>query len=193
MALVICRSSFPTPATMTTLATTAPQYSDTQITTAETAVGRVLSVDALRGFDMLWIIGLGAFLRSLTGVSDNSVTQQIATQLKHVQWVGFRFYDLIFPLFLFLIGVSIVFSLDKAIAQKDRGAALMRIVRRSALLFLLGVFYYGGLSAKWPEVALAGVLQRIAMCYFFAALIYWGFANRAWILAGVSASLLIGY
>jgi predicted acyltransferase len=179
---------------MTTLVTTSPPVTNApSATTPATSLDRVLSVDALRGFDMLWITGAGALLRALSGVTNNSVTREISTQLKHVQWEGFRFYDLIFPLFLFLIGVSLVYSLDKAIARDGMAAALKRIVRRSVVLFLLGVFFYGGLSAKWPDVALAGVLQRIAFCYFFAALIYCACANRLKTMAVVAAALLVGY
>jgi len=139
---------------------------------------RVLAVDTLRGFDMLWIIGAGLLVQALDTMSANSVTTFLSTQLKHVKWEGFRFYDLIFPLFLFLIGVSIVFSLDRALARAGTGAAVMRILRRSALLFLLGVFYYGGVSEQWPDIMLGGVLQRIAACYLFTALIYVGCAAR---------------
>ena len=131
-----------------------------------------MSVDALRGFDMLWIIGAGTIVSALEKMSANPVTTFLATQLTHAKWEGFHFYDLIFPLFLFIVGVSLVFSLDKALASGGRGAVLWRVFRRSVLLFALGVFYTGGLSKPWPEVALGGVLHRIAGCYFFAALIY---------------------
>jgi predicted acyltransferase len=75
---------------------------------------RVLSVDVLRGLDMFWIIGADLLVQALDKMSGNKVTTLLSTQLKHVQWEGFRFYDVIFPLFLFLIGVSNVFFLDRA-------------------------------------------------------------------------------
>ena len=154
---------------------------------------RVLSVDALRGFDMFWIIGAGSLVKALDHMSGNAVTHFLSTQLQHAPWTGFRFYDLIFPLFLFLIGVSLVFSLDHAIARDGRSAALKRIVRRSLLLFVLGVVYSGGLTEKWPGIALGGVLHRIAACYLFAALIYLGCAARRKTMAGIAAALLAGY
>ena len=157
------------------------------------ASARMRSVDALRGFDMFWILGAASLGRAFSKMGDNAITSTLSDQLEHSSWVGVRFYDLIFPLFLFLIGVSIVFSLDKAIAQDRPVAVIGRIVRRSILLFLFGVFYSGGLSHRWPEVALGGVLQRIAACYLFAALIYQGFAARLKAIAAIAVLLLVGY
>ncbi len=157
------------------------------------ASARLLSVDALRGFDMLWIIGAGTVVTALGKMSDNAVTRFLSSQFQHSPWEGFRFYDLIFPLFLFLIGVSLVFSLDKALAQGGRTAMLKRIARRSVLLFLLGVFYYGGLTNKWPDVQVGGVLPRIALCYLFAASIYCFCATRLKVMGVITATLLLGY
>jgi predicted acyltransferase len=125
-------------------------------------------------------------------MSDNPVTNTLATQLKHMPWEGFHFYDLIFPLFLFIIGISIVFSLDKALAEGGRGRVLGRVFRRSALLFAIGVFYYGGVSQPWPNVQLGGVLPRIAFCYLGASLIY-AFVRSERGLLAAAAGLLIGY
>jgi predicted acyltransferase len=151
-----------------------------------------MSVDALRGFDMFWIIGAGAIVTALEKMSGNPVTTFLATQLTHVKWEGFHFYDLIFPLFLFIVGVSLVFSLDKAFAEGGRPRVLWRVFRRSVLLFALGIFYYGGLSKPWPDVQLGGVLHRIAACYFLAALTY-TFVRSVKGLLAVCAALLIGY
>jgi predicted acyltransferase len=133
---------------------------------------RLVSVDALRGFDMFWIIGADALVQALNRMSQTPVTRVLATQLEHAEWEGFRFYDLIFPLFLFIVGVSVVLSMDRLTAAAGRKGALLRIARRSVLLFALGVFYYGGVARAWPDVQLAGVLPRIAVCYFVAAALY---------------------
>jgi predicted acyltransferase len=156
------------------------------------ASARLMSVDALRGFDMLWIVGAGAIVSALEQMSANPLTELLATQLKHVEWDGFRFYDLIFPLFLFIVGVSLVFSLDKALAQGGRAQVLGRVFRRGLLLFAVGVFYYGGVSKPWPEVQLGGVLHRIAACYVGAALIH-TFVRSPRGLVAVCAVLLAGY
>lgn len=160
---------------------------------ASPATDRVLSIDALRGFDMFWIIGAGAIVQALDKMSGTGLTGFLSTQLKHVPWQGFRFYDLIFPLFLFIVGVSLVFSLDKALARDGRRAALKRIVWRSLLLYLLGVFYSGGLTNRWPDIGLGGVLHRIAACYLFAATIYCCCATRPKAMAGIAVALLAGY
>ncbi|MFM7606386.1 MAG: acyltransferase family protein [Prosthecobacter sp.] len=153
---------------------------------------RLMSVDALRGFDMLWIVGAGAIVTALEQMSANPLTELLSTQLKHVEWEGFRFYDLIFPLFLFIVGVSLVFSLDKALARGGRAQVLGRVFRRGLLLFAAGVFYYGGLSKPWPEVQLGGVLHRIAACYVCAALIY-TFVRSPRGLVAVCVVLLVGF
>jgi len=154
--------------------------------------GRLISVDALRGFDMFWIVGAGAIVKALGRMDENAATSFLSHQLSHAEWEGFRFYDLIFPLFLFIVGVSILFSLDKAFEKGGRAAVLKRIVVRGILLYLLGIFYYGGLSKGWSEIALGGVLHRIAACYVFAALIYTFVRSTRGILVVISL-LLVGY
>lgn len=151
-----------------------------------------MSVDALRGFDMLWIVGAGSIVNALERMGANPVTAALANQLKHVEWEGFRFYDLIFPLFLFIVGISLVFSLDKELERGGRAWVLGRVFRRGILLFAVGVFYYGGVSKPWPEVQLGGVLHRIAACYVGAALIY-TFVRSPGGLVIVCALLLIGF
>ena len=78
---------------------------------------RLVSIDALRGFDMLMIAGAGKIIEQLGGKTSLPWVDALAQQFKHPAWFGFTFYDCIFPLFLFLAGVSIPFSLSKAIAQ----------------------------------------------------------------------------
>lgn len=141
---------------------------------------------------MLWIIGGASLGRALQGLAKNDFSELAATQLQHASWEGFRFYDLIFPLFLFIVGISIVFSLDKALAAGGRARAAARILRRSLLLYVLGVFYSGGLSQPWPAVGLGGVLQRIAACYLAAALVYC-LVRRPAAIAATAAALLVGY
>jgi predicted acyltransferase len=158
---------------------------------AKPVVQRLISVDALRGFDMFWIIGADALVQALNRMSPTSFTHTLATQLEHAEWEGFRFYDLIFPLFLFIVGVSIVLSMDRLVVSSGRKGALLRIARRSVLLLALGIFYYGGVARAWPDVQLAGVLPRIALCYFFVATLYVLLPRKA--LVAVAALCLTGY
>ena len=152
---------------------------------------RIVSVDALRGFDMFWIIGGEQVAEALDKMGGGAFVSAIVTQLKHAEWDGFRFYDGVFPLFLFLIGVSIVVSMDRMLATVGRRGAVERIARRSLLLFVVGIFYYGGLSRTWPDVQLAGVLQRIALCYLCAAMLYVVLPRKGIVIA--TAACLLGY
>src|ERR1044071_8182858 len=80
---------------------------------AEPVNERLISLDALRGFDMFWIMGGHPIFLGLDNVFHNKITGFIKQQFDHVEWFGFNFWDIIMPLFLFLCGVSIVFSLKK--------------------------------------------------------------------------------
>jgi len=150
-----------------------------------------MSLDALRGFDMFWIVGADAVVKGLREVGDNEPLRKLADQLEHVGWAGFHFEDLIFPMFVFIVGVSLVFSLGRAIEQKGRRGAVVRILRRAVPLYLLGVFYYGGFSTPFDQIRLLGVLQRIAIAYLFAGLIFVFFGQRGRMLWCVG--LLAGY
>src|SRR6185295_15789946 len=83
---------------------------------------RLMSLDALRGFDMFWIIGAEELAHALNKMSDQGIIHTLAEQLTHEDWEGFRFYDLIFPLFVFIVGVSLVFSLRKSIETAGKAA-----------------------------------------------------------------------
>jgi predicted acyltransferase len=152
---------------------------------------RLASLDALRGFDMFWIAGADDIVLALKKVTVAGPIGFLATQLQHVPWEGFRFYDLIFPLFVFIVGVSLVFSLTKTVEQVGKRAAFKRVFIRAALLFVLGLIYSGGIAKGMEEVRLLGVLQRIALCYFFAATLFCAFRLRGLIVA--CATLLVGY
>ncbi|HTV61717.1 MAG TPA: heparan-alpha-glucosaminide N-acetyltransferase domain-containing protein [Verrucomicrobiae bacterium] len=152
---------------------------------------RLVSLDALRGFDMFWILGADSLAYSLHAMSQSKTAAFFAYELNHSQWQGFRFYDLIFPLFVFIAGVSMVFSLGKTIASAGRAQALKRIFIRSLLLYALGIFEYGGFEHLWPGIRLLGVLQRIALAYFFTGLCFCFFRPRT--LVAICAGLLIGY
>lgn len=152
---------------------------------------RLLSLDVLRGFDMFWIVGAGEIVRGLEKLKPGGILGLIAAQLHHKAWAGFNFEDLIFPLFVFIAGVSIVFSVGKSVQQHGRGPTALRILRRASLLFLLGLLYYGGLSHPLSEVRLLGVLQRLALCYLFAGLLFCFLRPKA--LIGTCIGLLVGY
>jgi predicted acyltransferase len=140
---------------------------------------------------MLWILGADALVPAICALSDSRPARMLAEQFEHKSWAGFGFYDLIFPLFVFIVGVSLVFSLTSLQERADRATAVKRVLRRAALLIVLGIFYNGGFSHPWPDVRVAGVLQRIALAYAAAGLLFCFFKPR--VLAAITVLLLVGY
>jgi len=147
--------------------------------------GRIASIDALRGFDMFWITGGDAFFIALFTYIGLPFFEKLARQLDHPAWAGFRFYDLIFPLFLFIVGLSMPFSLRKRLNRGDSKKSLYRhIIIRTLLLFLLGLIYNGLFDLDFVNLRYSGVLQRIAIAYLFAAIIVMNIKlKRIWIWA----------
>ena len=140
---------------------------------------RLLSLDTLRGFDMFWIIGGERLFRALSKATDWKWADTWAAQLHHVRWDGFKAYDLIFPLFLFLAGVSIPFAITGKLEKGTSKKSLyMKIIRRTLLLILIGLIYNGMLKFDWKNLRCASVLGRIALGYCGAALIVMNFNIR---------------
>ena len=152
---------------------------------------RLMSLDALRGFDMFWIIGADSLVYALSRMSQNPATKFLAYQLDHAEWAGFRFYDLIFPLFVFMVGASIVFSLTKIINESGRAGAMGRVLKRGLLLFVIGIIYSGGFTNPWPDLRLMGVLNRIALAYTAAGLLFCLYKPRT--LVAICGGILLGY
>ncbi len=162
------------------------------VESADSRTERLMSIDALRGFDMLWIVGGDGIARAIAKWWDTPASNRFAEQFDHVQWEGFRFYDLIFPLFLFLVGVVLPFSLRKY--QRDdhiESGAFGRIARRVALLFLLGLITNNLLQFDFDSQRYAGVLQRIAICYGIAAAVLLLTRVRTQVILFVA--ILVGY
>ena len=162
-----------------------------QLGHAVSAEERIVSVDVLRGFDMLWLVGGSGVALAAARFLPAPVGTVITTQFEHVKWEGFRFYDLIFPLFVFVVGMSIVFSLGPLLEREGRVAAYRRILRRTLLMFALGLIYYGGMKYPVAEIRWLGVLQRLALCYLIGGLLYCHLSPRA--LAGTAVAVLAGY
>ncbi|WP_415909205.1 acyltransferase family protein [Oleiharenicola sp. Vm1] len=137
---------------------------------------------------MFWIVGADAIGGALHHLRGGPALHALAGQMEHVAWEGFHFYDLIFPLFVFMVGAAVPLSLDKLVAQGGRAAAWRRLARRTLLLFALGVFYYGGIGS---EPRLLGVLQRLALCYGATSVLYLWLRPRG--LTAVFVALLAGY
>lgn len=158
---------------------------------SDTPSTRLMSIDALRGFDMFWIIGGGEVLAALAKVYPNRFTLALESQLEHVQWEGCHLEDLIYPLFLFIIGVVLPFSLARRREQGQRLSTLyLHTLQRSLLLILLGSIPGGLLSFKHGPF-MGGVLAHIGLCYLFAVPLVLHTPWRA--RAGVVGGFLVLY
>jgi predicted acyltransferase len=163
---------------------------------------RLRSLDALRGFDMFWIIsgegifhGIANVVMTKHSLTRNPVDWQIATtsglslwermavgisnQLHHSPWNGFTFYDMIFPLFIFIAGVSMPFSFSRQLEKGGIYKAIVKknicrsLIKRTIVLILLGMVVNGALKFQgYENTRFASVLGRIALSCFFAAIIY---------------------
>jgi len=153
---------------------------------------RLMSLDALRGFDMLWIMGFSvavSALCALLGAKDCWLAQQMS----HVQWEGFRHHDTIFPLFLFLAGVSWPFSCAAQLAKgRTRGAIVLRVLKRAAILVVFGLLYSGLLKFDFAHLRIPSVLAFIGISWAGAALLYL-FVRKVSLRIAIVAALAVGY
>ena len=140
---------------------------------------------------MFWIAGGGVLGKALKKFGDTQPASFLAEQMGHARWAGLHFFDLIFPLFLFIVGTALVFSLTKVVEERGRAFAARRIVVRAFLLFALGVFCTGGFAHGLGGVRWPGVLQRIALVFLGTGLLFLGLKRRGLIVA--SGVLLLGY
>ncbi|MEO7312318.1 MAG: DUF5009 domain-containing protein [Chitinophagaceae bacterium] len=182
---------------------------------------RLLSLDALRGFDMFWIISGEGIFHGLANVVlthhqlyRNPDNWQIATgadltfwermavgisnQLHHTPWNGFTFYDMIFPLFIFIAGMSMPYSLGRQLEQNGVGKTVVKkkiyvsLIRRTLILILLGMVVNGLLQWKgYENTRFASVLGRIALSCFFAGIIFLK-VKPNWVIAWI-IGILLGY
>lgn len=154
---------------------------------------RLYSLDALRGFDMFWIMGGERIFHALSKATDNPFWNSLSHQFSHPDWNGFRSYDLIFPLFLFIAGVATPFSierrLDKGVPKRD---ILWHVIQRGLILVVLGIIYNNGIKFQpLSEIRFPSVLGRIGLAYMFANIIFLYTKQKGQIIWG--AGLLLGY
>jgi predicted acyltransferase len=143
---------------------------------------RLLSLDAFRG------ITIAAMLL----VNNPGSWSHVYAPLEHAAWNGWTPTDLIFPFFLFIVGVAIAFSLVPRRGRGDSWPQLLgKITRRAAIIFALGIILNGFPSFDWSVLRIPGVLQRIAVCYFFAALLALALGVRGQVV--ITIVLLLGY
>jgi predicted acyltransferase len=148
---------------------------------------RVLSIDVLRGLTIALMIL----------VNDPGDWAHTYRQLDHAPWNGFTLTDLVFPNFLFLVGASIVFSIQSRIAAGTSKRELaLHILRRAAILFAIKMALTAFPHFHYTHFRLYGVLTRIALCYLLAGLlclVLWNSRRLARDLLAVTAGILVGY
>ncbi len=160
--------------------------------------GRLQSLDVLRGFDMLWIVGGGSLIAAWAKGTNWGWMNVLAAQLEHVSWEGFRFEDLIFPMFMFISGVAIPYAVTAKVEQgANRKALFHKILKRGILLVVLGVIYNGNLRRDFDgfsDMRIASVLGQIGLGYLFAATIVLytkSFKTRVAWLVGIMSGIAI--
>jgi predicted acyltransferase len=156
--------------------------------------GRLYSLDALRGFDMFWIMGAEEIVHGLFKVTNNSFFEAFSNQLTHPAWDGFHMYDCIFPLFLFIAGVASPYSVGREIEKgHSKSSIFLKIAKRALILVLLGLVVNNGLVIRpISEIRFGSVLGRIGVAYMFANFIFLT-TRKQWPRIVWFCSLLIGY
>lgn len=153
---------------------------------------RLQSLDALRGFDMFLLVGFEGIFRALPELKDSAINNCLANQFVHSGWHGFTLYDLIFPLFIFIVGVAIPFSFSKRLKQPGEKRALLKhVVTRAIVLTILGAVLWGAPWGMHEHYGFYSVLFRIGFSYFFASLIYMNTGKRGQIIWAFG--LVIGF
>ena len=142
---------------------------------------RLYSLDALRGFDMFWIMGAEGIVSAIAKATGSPFWEGFEHQLTHPDWNGFRMYDLIFPLFLFMAGVATPYSVGRELEKgKTKQQVMLRVIKRGLILVLLGIIANNGLEIQpISEMRFGSVLGRIGLAYMFANIIYIYFGRKA--------------
>ncbi|MDE6490855.1 MAG: DUF5009 domain-containing protein [Muribaculaceae bacterium] len=143
------------------------------MTTKASDAGRLASLDVLRGFDLFLLVFFQPVLVAILRNVDSPLGDAVLYQFSHAEWVGFRFWDLVMPLFLFMTGVSMPFSFSKYAGSDGLRRAYRKIIKRVAVLFLFGMIVQGNLLALDPEhvYIYTNTLQAIAVGYLIGAMI----------------------
>ena len=153
---------------------------------------RLMSLDTLRGFDMLFIMGFASIVKSVCRLFPEGGDFWLAKQMSHVEWNGFAQHDTIFPLFLFIAGISWPFSYSKQVELGGTKTQIyLKILKRAAILIALGVVYNGFFKLDFENLRICSVLGRIGLAWGIGALLYINFKPKT--LAFISGGILLIY
>lgn len=151
---------------------------------------RLVSLDAFRGWTMFWIVGGAALVEGLQALNPNPLINGVVYELNHTDWQGLRFYDLIWPSFMLMTGMSLPLSYAKRSLTQTHHQIFMRVLRRFAVLFLLGSLRESIHFNHAYIVELSSALQPIAVAYLAAFLLI----RKSWkFQASVGAGILVFY
>jgi predicted acyltransferase len=151
-----------------------------------------MSLDTLRGFDMLFIMGLSDLIISICKLFPAGADSWLARNMVHVPWHGLAHHDTIFPLFLFIAGISWPFSYSKQLSAGTSARQIyLKILKRSAILIILGIIYNGLFKLDFDNLRICSVLGRIGMAWGIAAVLFINFKPA--VRAIISGAILIGY
>jgi predicted acyltransferase len=168
-----------------------------------TTKGRLISLDALRGFVMFWIMSGEHIIHALAKAAPIPVFIWMSSQLHHAEWNGITFYDMIFPVFLFVAGVSMPYSFEKKmelaglktpqeLPGSEKKKIYLSMLRRTCILLVLGFVVNGLLRFDgFDHTRFASVLGRIGLAWFFAGIIYLNFNFKKQLIWFFG--ILIGY
>lgn len=148
---------------------------------------RLESLDALRGFDLFFLVALGPLMHSLARTANVEWLNESMWVFSHVSWEGFSPWDLIMPLFLFMSGISMPFSLSRYKSISDKRPLLRRLAKRILLLWIFGMMCQGNLLALDPNTIYlySNTLQAIATGYLITALLFLFTSRRTQIITAV--------
>ena len=148
---------------------------------------RLESLDALRGFDLFFLVALGPLMHSLARTANVEWLNESMWVFSHVSWEGFSPWDLIMPLFLFMSGISMPFSLSRYKSISDKRPLLRRLAKRILLLWIFGMMCQGNLLALDPNTLYlySNTLQAIATGYLITALLFLFTSRRTQIITAV--------
>lgn len=153
---------------------------------------RLASLDAVRGFDMLFIMGFATLVCAICRLFPNGTESWIYHQMYHVPWDGLRHHDTIFPLFIFVAGISYPFSYAKQVSKGvPRWKIYWKAIRRALVLVVFGLICNGLLKLDFANLRYWSVLARIGLAGLFASILYMNFKPRARVV--IAVVLLVGY
>jgi len=159
----------------------AAELAEAETTATQPTAGRLISLDVFRGLTMV----------AMTIVNNPGSWSDVYPPLRHAEWNGWTITDLVFPFFIFIVGAAIPYSLGKYLDTQVQKAVYLRIFKRAAVLFVLGLILAGFPYFDLSSLRIMGVLQRLAICYLVASLMY--LHTRPMHQVGVAVICVVSY